>query len=58
MLQVYRNFLLVALPWLVLAVLEAWVFPLDKFTFRAWEAVQANLLTQDHRLPIERKAEA
>ncbi|NDA26398.1 MAG: hypothetical protein EBZ05_06120 [Verrucomicrobia bacterium] len=46
MLQVYRSFLLVALPWLVLAVLEAWVFPLDKFTFRAWEAVQANLLTQ------------
>lgn len=46
MLWVYRSFLWVALPWLVLAGLETLVFPLDKFTFRAWEAVQVNVLTQ------------
>jgi len=43
---VYRIFLVVLAPFLVMGALETWVLPPNQFTFRAWEAIKVNLLYQ------------
>lgn len=43
MTKTYLKIFLLASPLFVMAYLEAVVFPLDQFTFRAWEAIKVNL---------------
>ena len=43
MIKAYLKILLLSLPLLGMAFLEAMVLPPDQFTFRAWEAIKVNL---------------
>jgi hypothetical protein len=46
MTKTYLKILLLALPLLAMAFLEALIFPRDQFTFRAWEAIKVNFFSE------------